>query len=302
MTDAKAERATGWTRTESGSLSSAPIVKRLIDACVRMGSFQPHELLRWLVDDVLAGFGLRPEAPPNSDAIPWLCENTALYAEAVIRHPFGDVLGMVYQVLSSHGHRGALGQFFTPASVSRLIAEVLMPAFTGVDDKERPDRLLRACEPACGSGAMVLAFMEAQLAVRGCAALRRWSITGIDLDPLCSRMCAAQILANLYAQRLELGELVIYRGNALGPREGLSVVVHTTVADLTPDIVLPAMHPSRIEALRMVAAGHAAVQPKGSEQVTTSGRSAVEPDKVRATNRPSSADAVGGSTVDLFAD
>lgn len=302
MTDVNGERATEWRRTESGPLASDPIVKRLIDACVRMGRFQPHELLRWLVDDVLAGFGLRSEAPPHSDAIPWLRENTALYAEAVIRHPFGDVLGMVYQVLSSHGHRGALGQFFTPASVSRLIAEVLMPAPTVADDEDRPDRLLRACEPACGSGAMVLAFMEAQLAARGRAALRRWSITGIDLDPLCSRMCAAQILANLYAQRLELGELVIYRGNALGPREGLSVVIHTTVADLTPDIVLPAMHPSRIGALRMVVEAQGAARLHESEQAATRVRSTVEPDKVRATSRPSGEGALGVSAVDLFAD
>lgn len=301
MTDAKAERATQWRRTESGSLASDAIVKRLIDACVRMRRFQPHELLRWLVDDVLAGFGLRSEAPPHSDAISWLRENTAMYAEAVIRHPFGDVLGLVYQVLSSHGHRGALGQFFTPASVSRLIAEVLMAAPTVADDEERPDRLMRACEPACGSGAMVLAFMEAQLAARGRAALRRWSITGIDLDPLCSRMCAAQTLANLFTRRLELGELVIYRGNALGPREGLSVVIHTTVADLTPDIVLPAMHPSRIEALRMVAQAQGAAQPHEPEHVGTRVRSTVEPDKVLVTSQPGREVALDVSTVDLFA-
>jgi len=65
-------------------------------------------------------------------------------------------------------------------------------------------------------------------------------------------MCAAQVLANLFLQRLELGELVVYRGNALGPTSGLSVVIHTTVADLTPDLVLPALHPSRVAALRVV--------------------------------------------------
>lgn len=303
MTNVNGERATEWRRTESGPPASDPIVKRLIDACVRMGRFQPHELLRWLVDDVLAGFGLRSEAPPHSDAVPWLRENTARYAEAVIRHPFGDVLGMVYQVLSARGHRGALGQFFTPASVSRLIAEMLMPAPpTAAHDEERPDRLLRACEPACGSGAMVLAFMEAQLAARGRAALRRWSITGIDLDPLCTRMCAAQTLANLYTQRLELGELVIYRGNALGPREGLSVVIHTTVADLTPDIVLPAMHPSRIEALRLAVETQGAARPHEPEHAATRVRSTVELDKVRARSRPSGEIALGVSTVDLFAD
>lgn len=115
-------------------------------------------------------------------------------------------------------------------------------------------------------------------------------------------MCAAQILANLYTQRLELGELVIYRGNALGLREGLSVVIHTTVADLTPDIVLPAMHPSRIEALRMVAEAKGVARPREPEQAATRVRSTVAPENVRATSLPSSEVARGVSTVDLFAD
>lgn len=296
MSEANTNTTTPRWRSESGSLASDAAVKRLIAACVRMGRFQPHELLRWLVDDVLAGFGLRSEAPPHSDAIPWLRENTALYAEAVIRHPFDDVLGMIYQELSSHGHRGALGQFFTPASISRFIAEVLTPAPTIAEDERRPNRLLRACEPACGSGAMLLAFIEAQVAAKGRTALRRWSITGIDLDPLCSRMCAAQILANLFTQRLELGELVIYRGNALGPREGLSVVIHTTVADLTPDIVLPAMHPSRIEALRSVVGAQRATRPPEPAKERPPAEPGMDCTSVRG-------DVVsGGGTVDLFAD
>jgi hypothetical protein len=148
MTDVKAEGATAWRRTEGGSLASDPIVNRLIDACVRMGRFQPHELLRWLVDDVLADFGVRSEAPPDSNAIPWLRENTARFAEAVIRHPFGDVMGMIYQALSSRWHRGALGQFFTPTSVSRLIAEMLMPAPTVAEDQGTRSAQTASCERA----------------------------------------------------------------------------------------------------------------------------------------------------------
>lgn len=224
----------------------------LIDSCLRFGKYQPQELLRWLVDDVLADFGLRPQEPAPEDAGEWLRRSAIVYTDIAARFPFCDVLGLVYQSIGSRGHRGALGQFFTPSGVSVLIGSML------VGGVERPadGRLLRACEPACGSGALVLAFMQAQTQASGSDALRHWSITAIDLDVLCARMCAAQVLSNLFLQRIELGELVVYRGNALGPRSGLSAVVHTTVADLTPDLVLPAMHPSRVAALRAVVEAH----------------------------------------------
>jgi hypothetical protein len=224
----------------------------LIDSCLRFGKYQPQELLRWLVNDVLADFGLRPQEPAPEDAGEWLRRSAIVYADLAARFPFCDVLGHLYQSIGSRGHRGALGQFFTPSSVSALIGSVL------VGGVERPadGRLLRACDPACGSGALVLAFMQAQTQTNGPDALRHWSITAIDLDVLCARMCAAQVLSNLFLQRIELGELVVYRGNALGPPSGLSVVIHTTVADLTPDLVLPAMHPSRVAALRAVVEAH----------------------------------------------
>lgn len=224
----------------------------LVDACVRVGKYQPGELLRWLVDDVLADFGVPKEAPAPDDVREWLRSAAAVYADLVARFPFVDLLGHVYQSIGSRGHRGALGQFFTPPSVSALIGSML----AGGSDRQADGRLLRACEPACGSGALLLAFMQTQIDGRGPSALRNWSISAIDLDVLCARMCAAQVLANLLLQRVELGELVVYRGNALGPRSGLSVVIHTTVADLTPHVVLPALHQSRVAALRAVVKAH----------------------------------------------
>jgi hypothetical protein len=168
------------------------------------------------------------------------------YARAASAHPFDDVLGIVYQLLGSRGHKSMLGQFFTPGPVAQLMAEMLAPGSV----EPAPGRLLRACEPACGTGALLLGFMESIVTRRGRGGLKVWSITGIDLDHLCAQICAVQVLSNVLLQRLDLGELVIYRGNALGPRDRLSVVAHTTARDLTPDLVLPAMHPSRIAALR----------------------------------------------------
>src|SRR5438552_3490705 len=87
-------------------------VQRLTDACTRVGKYQPHELLRWLVGDVLADFGARHTEPPPQEVLPWLRDTAGEYARAVAEHPYGDVLGVVYQELGSRGHRSALGQFF----------------------------------------------------------------------------------------------------------------------------------------------------------------------------------------------
>lgn len=267
----------------------------LVDACCRVGKYQPHELLRWLVDDVLADFGLAPtEAAPN-DITDWLRATAGAYAGVAARFPFCDVLGHVYQCIGSRGHRGALGQFFTPQCVSTLIGSMLC----GTGERPADGRLLRACEPACGSGALVMAFMQAQMQSYGPDALRRWSITAIDLDVLCARMCAAQVLVNLFLQQLEVGELVICRGNALGPRSGLSVVIHATVADLTPDLVLPAMHPSRVAALRAVvqARSEAADLAEAEAPSVALGAQAAEP-----TRRAAPDELPERAPVDLFAD
>ena len=46
--------------------------KTIHDACIRMGKYQPHELLGWLVGDVLAGFGVRQAETPPDDLTGWL--------------------------------------------------------------------------------------------------------------------------------------------------------------------------------------------------------------------------------------
>jgi len=268
-------------------------LQNLIDSCLRFGKYQPPELLRWLVNDVLADFGLRPQEQAPEDAGEWLRRSASVYADLAARFPFCDVLGHVYQSIGSRGHRGALGQYFTPPSVSALIGALL----AGSMERPAHGALLRACEPACGSGALVLAFMRAQTETNGLDALRHWSITAIDLDVLCARMCAAQVLSNLFLQRIELGEFVVYSGNALGPRSGLSVVIHTTVADLPPALVLPAMHPSRVAALRAVVEAHGDGGDRATSEVAMAGVPRTKP-----TARGCRDDQRDTSQIDLFAD
>jgi hypothetical protein len=266
--------------------------QRLVDACARVGKYQPHELLRWLVGDVLADFGVRHGEPPPTDVLTWLQDTAGEYARAVQEQPYADVLGVVYQELGSRGHRSAMGQYFSPSALSALIGAML--TFDANQGKARDaGGLWRACEPACGSGALILAFMQALNEQHGKSALAHWSVSAIDLDPLCARICAAQVLANLILHGGTLGELVVYHGNALGPSSGLQVIVHTTIADLTPDLVLPALHPSRIAALR---AASPSGRPLEDAHVThANGREAT------STPRQASQE-LRAEEVDLFAD
>lgn len=159
------------------------------------------------------------------------------------RLPFEDALGSLYQQLASHGHRGHLAQYFTPAPIADLMAEIVGDDTIKEADGEDPDRLLRRCEPSCGSGALVLGFLRKVMQRDGPSGARPWSITAIGLDTLCAQICATQVLANMCIGQHALGELVVYAGNALGPRDGLKVVVHASARDLGPDVVLRAMHP-----------------------------------------------------------
>jgi len=79
----------------------------LVDACLRVGKYQPGELLRWLVDDVLATFGLQKEEPAPDDVRDWLRSSAGAYADLVARFPFVDVLGHVYQSIGSRWHTTA---------------------------------------------------------------------------------------------------------------------------------------------------------------------------------------------------
>lgn len=93
--------------------------------------------------------------------------------------------------------------------------------------------LRRVCEPASGSGALLLAWAGTIAEREGIEALRYWSFTAIDLASECARMTAVQLLANAVIQPCVFGELLVYQGNALAASSDLDVVVHA-VAPTTP--------------------------------------------------------------------
>ncbi|MEN7527638.1 MULTISPECIES: N-6 DNA methylase [unclassified Cupriavidus] len=113
-----------------------------------------------------------------------------------------DVLGQTYMMLELGNDRA--GQFFTPYSVSRLMASINIGDGNPYVDR---DGFVTISEPACGAGGMVIACADA-LHDAGRNYQQTMHATCIDIDPRCVHMAYVQLsLLNIPA--------IVVHGNAL---------------------------------------------------------------------------------------
>lgn len=141
--------------------------------------------------------------------------------------PFLDLLGPIYQELAGLWRRQRSGQFFTPWSLCQMIAGMQFgdwkPGFREDGD------LWSLLEPACGSGAMLLAFYSHIAQNHGPECLQFWSAVAIDIDLSCARTCALQVYSNLCLRGWAVGDLSVRHGDAL-TMETYSNVLNITSA------------------------------------------------------------------------
>ncbi|WP_181376245.1 N-6 DNA methylase [Novimethylophilus kurashikiensis] len=223
-------------------------MKPLVSALDMGYRYRPYEMLRYFLSGLRTLWGLPELDTVPEDASDAVVAGIEAYSELVSRSvPFEDILGPMYMELASHGSRQGLAQFFTPFPVASMMARMSM------GDLEAHDGgLIRVCDPACGSGVMLLAFLNAAWTDYGPSMLQRISVTGVDLDVICAHMTAVQLIANCNVHSLKLGELLVLRGNSLMPWEGMQVVAHgTATADI---VVAPPLSPERLAALAEAAA------------------------------------------------
>ena len=214
---------------------SNSLAQSLVDLHSQHG-YGYHQYFDWMIDDCLASCGIPLKNIPPEEVHSILFDLGQQYAQCVMESPpFYDVLGTVYMELVGQYGQKALGQYFTPWPVASMMARMVY------HDAVIPDvGLYRMSDPACGSGVMALAFASSVMDSNGPEVLKRVSFTGIDVDYLCARLFALQLLGNCMIHRVELGEVLVFHGNALGPLDQLNTVMHTTNRDLPINEYMPA--------------------------------------------------------------
>lgn len=228
-------------------MSNRYAVKLVSDALDACHGYRQGEMLRWMLSMAFHIMGL-PEWETIPDEVkPQVKQALIAYENAVARsHPFSDILGEVYMELVSRWGKSALGQFFTPQPIAQMMAQMT------IGGKPLPEgRLIYACDHAVGSGVMMLSLLQSVLSESGPDGLKCWSVTGIDLDPVCARMFALQVVANCSIHQVQVGEVLAYHGDALDKADKLKVILHATPPQVVD--VVPALHPARVKAVNEAA-------------------------------------------------
>lgn len=116
-----------------------------------------------------------------------------LYIEAVECMPFRDILGSVFMRLDVKSVHN--GQFFSPWNIAELMARMQF-------DRQEFERIVAekgvvtVCDPAVGSGVMLLAYAKVVNDVLGRWGTSMLRLYGSDIDQRCVWMCRIQLRIN----------------------------------------------------------------------------------------------------------
>lgn len=199
-------------------------MKELIDALTSDHSRYPSDWFRAMLSAFKQATGIEPMAEEGDlSRHPTTARCLEAYAQALAKNePFTDILGPAYMELASKWKQSSLGQFFTPQSIAVMMASLCGTA-TVV-----PGGLTRVLDPACGSGCMLLSYMTVIHQMGRADELKEFMFVGVDIDPVCADMTAVQVIANCNMHQLEVGELIVVRGDSLQPWKAWQKVVHAT--------------------------------------------------------------------------
>jgi len=209
-----------------------PDINRLIKAFDHH-EMRAHRINEWwgfFLQDILAGFGRKLERPWNELQQKHLFRIGGIYADLVIENePFTDILGQAYEALASNHGKRSFGQFFTPSSVSDMMAKMTFDM--GIFDRKEGQIFVH--EPCSGAGIMLLSILKL-VYNEDKEKLTRLTLHANDLDWQCCAMTAIQITSSLYIHQISLGQAFITRGNTLDDLNKLTPYFHLCRPDVEP--------------------------------------------------------------------
>jgi type I restriction-modification system DNA methylase subunit len=119
-----------------------------------------------------------------------------------------DIMGRTYHELELHNKWA--GQYFTPYEICRMMAKMNL-VDGGLQERIERRGFITLQEPACGSGAMVIAFAQ-EMKDAGFNYQQQLHVTAMDIDAKCCHMAYLQLsLLHIPA--------VIIHGNTLSLEE-----------------------------------------------------------------------------------
>jgi hypothetical protein len=106
-----------------------------------------------------------------------------------LEHKPEDVLGRSFHDLELHNKWA--GQYFTPDSICQMMAKMILTDSGDIEAKIKERGFLTAQEPACGSGAMVIALAH-EMHTAGINYQQHLHVTAVDVDTKCVHMAYLQ--------------------------------------------------------------------------------------------------------------
>jgi type I restriction-modification system DNA methylase subunit len=103
---------------------------------------------------------------------------------------YSDVLGQVFHELELHSKWK--GQFFSPYTICQMMAKMTIGDGVVLKEKIETTGFITACEPACGSGAMVIAMAQ-EVKELGFNPSEHLHVTAVDVDLKCVHMAYIQL-------------------------------------------------------------------------------------------------------------
>ncbi len=131
---------------------------------------------------ILRDLAWKPKLNEYEKAYDTICKAYAILLGHAYQRTYQDIIGGAYMALGAESKH--FGQFFTPWNIACMMAKIII----GEPDmsKYTPEQPMTICDPACGSGIMLLAAastLPRQMIDEG-----KVAFYGCDIDATCVQM------------------------------------------------------------------------------------------------------------------